>query len=148
MTTLSKDPSKCFYVTICPDISYAKYGSYGINWKLSLIPVIRNWKSVCYGNGMFVAVAQSSNIAAYITEEDLAAGKPWSQSGYLINSNSQIWFSVCYGNGMFVAVASGSIATYITEEDLAAGNSWTQSSLPDSRSCRHDAASQTARHLM
>ena len=82
-----------------------------------------DWHSVCYGNGKFVAVASSSNIASYSTD-----GITW--TSVTISSSSAQWYSVCYGNGKFVAVAySGSngsnIAAYSTD-----GINWTQTTLP------------------
>ncbi|MGM9564595.1 MAG: hypothetical protein ACI3VT_01140, partial [Evtepia sp.] len=71
-------------------------------------------------NGKFVAVAYSSNIAAY--SED---GINWTQSTLPASSS---WQSVTYGNGKFVAVAySSNIAAYSEY-----GINWTQSTLPAS----------------
>ena len=57
----------------------------------------KSWKSVCYGNGKFVAVAQNSNYFAYSTD-----GITWTEG--TISSTSRQWSSVCYGNGKFVTV--------------------------------------------
>ena len=84
-------------------------------WTQTTLPSSTNWYSVCYGNGKYVAVANSTNIAAY--SED---GITWTQTSMPANVN---WQSVCYGNGKFVAVAySSNIAAY--SED---GINWTQS---------------------
>lgn len=81
-----------------------------------------NWYGITYGNGKFVAIANSSNIAAYSSN-----GLNWTQSTL---PSSQAWDSVAYGNGKFVAVASSSnIAAYSTD-----GINWTQSTLPSSQS--------------
>ena len=72
------------------------------------LPASSMWRSVCYGDGKFVAVAYNSAIAAYSTE-----GSTWTQTTL---PASKRWYSVCYGNGKFVAVASGSnIAAYSTD---------------------------------
>lgn len=64
-------------------------------------------RSVCYGNGKFVAVS-SSKVAAY--SED---GINWTQTTLPTTAD---WQSVCYGNGKFVAVASSSnIAAYLKD---------------------------------
>ena len=58
------------------------------------------WVSVTYGNGTFVAVAQSGTKSErVITSTD---GINWTYQSSLIN---QIWKGVAYGNGTFVAVA-------------------------------------------
>ena len=83
-----------------------------------VLPVSASWKSVCYGNGKFVAVASSGTIAAYSTD-----GINWTQATLPVSAS---WRSVCYGNGKFVAVASTStIAAYSTD-----GINWTQTTLP------------------
>ena len=69
------------------------------------------WQSVCYGNGLFVAVA-----ASVMTSPD---GINW----IIRTSASNTWRSVCYGNGLFVAVAiSGTGNRVMTSPD---GITWT-----------------------
>ena len=89
-------------------------------WTQTTLPASRYWFSVCYGDGKFVAVAKSSNIAVYSTD-----GINWIQATLPARKD---WFSVCYGDGKFVTVASGTdIAAYSTD-----GITWTQTTLPDS----------------
>ena len=84
-----------------------------------------HWKSVTYGNGMFVAV---SVVSPYVmTSPD---GINWTAR----TAPASLWKSVTYGNGMFVAVGqyNGSSSTYVmTSSDginwttrTAPGNSW------------------------
>ncbi|ORX82375.1 hypothetical protein BCR32DRAFT_292687 [Anaeromyces robustus] len=47
----------------CCDI--AAYSTDGVNWSQSTLPASPSWNSVCHGNGMFIAVISSGNIAAY-----------------------------------------------------------------------------------
>ena len=80
----------------------------------------RKWYSVCYGNGMFVAIAFDSNYFAYSTD-----GINWTET----NSGLTVrpWRSVCYGNGKFIAVASGTnYFAYSTD-----GITWTESTISD-----------------
>ena len=92
-------------------------------WARATLPADMRWHSVCYGNGMFVAVADGKdiyggNIAAYSTD-----GINWIKTTLPANAK---WQSVCYGNGKFVAVAFlSSIAAYSID-----GINWTQSTLP------------------
>ena len=72
----------------------------GITWAQRTLPASAGWYSVTYGNGVFVAVAYGSTIAA--TSPD---GVTWTQRTLPASTN---WFSVTYGNGVFVAVAYGS----------------------------------------
>ena len=89
-------------------------------WVLSTLPTSTEWRSVCYGDGKFVAVS-CSNISAYSTD-----GINWIQATMPETKN---WSSVCYGNGKFVAVAYDSdIAAYSTD-----GINWTQTTMPETR---------------
>ena len=59
-----------------------------------------NWRSVTYGNGLFVAVANTGTGTRVMTSPD---GMNWT----IRNSAADInWTSVTYGNGVFVAVAN------------------------------------------
>jgi len=84
-------------------------GSEGIinDWSVKdpEITTVREWKSVCYGNGKFVAIAHASDIFAY--SED---GINWTERK-VGSSGIKYWNSICYGNGKFVAVSgNGTIA--------------------------------------
>ncbi|MFB9274916.1 right-handed parallel beta-helix repeat-containing protein [Cohnella cellulosilytica] len=67
----------------------------GIEWTTRPNPYLYQWKSICYGDGKFVALSDTSE---FIISSD---GRNWTQStlGY-----GGTWYSVCYGNGQFVAV--------------------------------------------
>ena len=94
------------------------------SWTQTTLPASKYWRSVCYGNGKFVAVADSSNLAAYSTD-----GINWTQATL---PASKHWESVYYGNGKFVAVAYNSnVAAYSTD-----GINWTQATLPASATWR------------
>ena len=59
-----------------------------------------DWSSVTYGNGLFVAVANSGTGNRVMTSPD---GITWTSRTSAANND---WMSVTYGNGLFVAVAS------------------------------------------
>ena len=76
------------------------YSTDGINWTQGNMPSDPQWRSVCYGNDKYVAVAGDpgrSSIFAYSTD-----GIDWTQ-GNMPTGNS--WTSVCYGNDKYVAIA-------------------------------------------
>ena len=82
------------------------------------MPSRRQWKSVCYGNGKFVAIVNNSNIMAYSTD-----GISWTEGNM---PSSEQWYSVCYGNGKYVAIVwSSNIYAYSTD-----GINWTQGNMP------------------
>lgn len=85
------------------------------------MPEIACWDSAAYGNGTYVAVSASGEIA-YSTDE----GQTWTAAE--TPQYGAGWFSVCYGGGKFVAVACGSsVAAYSAD-----GITWTVTALPAS----------------
>ena len=90
-------------------------------WYQNTLPAERNWRSVSYGAGKFVAVAYGSNKGAYSTD-----GITWTEMTLPASRN---WRSVTYGNDKFVAVASDSDkGAYSTD-----GINWMELTLPASR---------------
>lgn len=90
--------------------------SNGSVWTQRTLPSSRRWMSVAFGNGVFVAVAYASNVAA--TSSD---GITWTERT-LPSSNN--WIHITFGNGLFIAVAGTSAATSTD------GITWTARSLP------------------
>ena len=87
------------------------------NFLIRTSPVDNPWQSVCYGNGLFVAVASSGAGNRVMTSPD---GITWT---IRTSAADNAWLSVCYGNGLFVAVASsGTGDRVMTSPD---GISWT-----------------------
>jgi len=78
-----------------------------------------NWSSVCYGNGIFVAVTETGKV---MTSTE---GKYWMPR---LSATDLAWKSVCYGNGLFVAVASSGTGNRVmTSPD---GINWTSQASP------------------
>ena len=90
----------------------------GETWTQRTMPASEYWRSVTYGNGLFVAVGSQSNIAA--TSPD---GITWTLRAL---PESAFWYSVTYGNGVFVAVAYNSNIAATSPD----GITWTQRTLP------------------
>ena len=77
-----------------------------------------NWGGIAFGNGIFVAVAYDSDIAAYSSN-----GIVWNSS---VNASNALWYSTAFANGLFVAPAIGSTnASY-----SANGITWNSSASP------------------
>ena len=91
--------------------------SKGTKWTSRTSASDMTWVSVTYGNGLFVAVADSGGSPVIMTSPD---GINW--SGF--NAPTVLaWRSVTYGNGLFVAVAyTGSGNRVMTSPD---GVNWT-----------------------
>ena len=98
----------------------------GINWSSSLISSTEEfWIRVCYGNELFVAVANSNNICA--VSKDF--GQTWSE--YTITETSKLWIDLCYGNGRFMLISSDSDKMFYSYdginwvvEDIGESKSW------------------------
>jgi hypothetical protein len=96
----------------------------GVNWTARTSAVDNNWQSVTYGNGLFVAVANSGTGNRVMTSSD---GITWTARTSAADNN---FFGVTYGNGKFVAVSangsSTSRAMYSTN-----GIDWTLGTTPN-----------------
>ena len=107
----------------------ALYSANGTTWKAYDLPFYGEWISVCYGNGVFVAVAKKSPYCAYSYD-----GKIWKAA----SMPNVYWWSVCYGGGKFVAVGDAlySNSDYTGPTNIAAyssdGITWTQFTMPTS----------------
>ena len=71
----------------------------GTTWTSRTSATSNSWTSVTYGNGLFVAVAQSGTGNRVMTSPD---GITWTSRTSAADNE---WMSVTYGNGLFVAVA-------------------------------------------
>jgi hypothetical protein len=90
----------------------------GISWTIGVSPADNPWRSVIYGNGLFVAVA------SYGTPSNRVMTSPDGINWTIRTSAADnAWRSVTYGNGLFVAVAnSGAGNRVMTSPD---GITWT-----------------------
>ena len=100
----------------------------GVTWSTQTSAADNSWKSVTYGNGLFVAVAYSGTGNRVMTSFD---GLTWTSRTSAVDNN---WLSVTYGNGLFVAVSSNGTGNRVmtspdgitwTSRTSAADNDWT-----------------------
>ncbi len=84
------------FVGVGGDTDKAIYSYDGLTWYPTSLPTTSRWKSVTYGNGMFVAVANYTN-AAYSYD-----GIKWHPTNMPSNKT---WYSATFGDGVFVAIA-------------------------------------------
>lgn len=90
----------------------------GIDWTLrSAANNAADWKSIAYGNGLFVAVASGGTGSRVMTSPD---GVNWTSQTAV---GDEAWWGVTYGNGLFVAVSVGGTGSRVmTSPD---GVTWT-----------------------
>ena len=109
-------PASAYFV-----IDDTKLGQENYSISKNNMPSSQYWKSVCYGNGKFVAVAENTDTFAYSTD-----GITWTQGNM---PSSQAWYSICYGNDKFIAVINYSNKfAYSTD-----GITWTEGTMPSTR---------------
>ena len=92
-------PSKLYWYSVCygndkfvatgyPNI--LAYSTDGINWTQGTMPSSQNWQFVCYGNGKFVAIANNSNVFAYLPISTYYSFSGWDKSDFNITENTTI----------------------------------------------------------
>jgi len=72
----------------------------GITWTLRTSASNNDWRSVTYGNGLFVAVASSGSGNRVMTSPD---GITWTLRN---NQYDKEWQSITYGDKKFLAVST------------------------------------------
>ena len=93
----------------------------GVDWTAGgFLPFTDTWNALAYGNGRFIAVAQSTNTA-------------YSQDGSVWIANttgsSQAWNDITFGAGQFAAVAASTTSTTNIARTVD-GVNWTVSTIP------------------
>jgi hypothetical protein len=104
--------------TLIPAPSIA---SGAVNWVTRTTASDTWWRSVTYGNGIFVAVAQAREGSRIMTSPD---GITWTARTAPVTN---AWQSVTYGNGTFVAVSADGASRIISSPD---GITWTAHTAP------------------
>mgnify|MGYP007100077069 CR=1 FL=1 len=96
--------------------NYVRRTTDGATWSVVTEGTATDWRSVCYGNGLFVAISRSGTLSGgkIHTSPD---GVTWTR----VTVPDKAWNSVCYGGGQFVAVSSESVDV-LTSAD---GATWT-----------------------
>lgn len=94
-------------------------------WEESNVGVSKTWYDICYGNGMYIAIAYQNFVYSY-------NGIEWTKITVTKNV-SRSWKSICYADGKFVAVSTTNYFVYSTD-----GINWTQSTISaTSRTWQH-----------
>ena len=99
----------------------------GITWSTRTTPTDNQWRSVTYGNGLFVAVAVTGTGNQVMTSPD---GITWTIRSSPDLTVDYDWQSVTFGNGLFVAVSSNSADITRTVMTSPDGINWTLRTAP------------------
>lgn len=106
------------YGVFTPHLLGSKGGAKGFPWTGRVLPEANTWRSVAFGNGIFVAVSQDG-ASRVMTSTD---GITWTISSA---SQANAWRGVAFGNDVFVAVAQAGTNRVMTSPD---GITWTNRS--------------------
>ena len=90
----------------------------GVNWTAVAAAEANGWLSVAYGNGVWVATAESGGTNQVMRSVD--DGASWIP---VLATEANQWFSVAYGNGVWVAVSTDGANRVMRSTD--GGASWT-----------------------
>jgi hypothetical protein len=97
-----------------------RLGLVDTRWIPIALPSKKNWASIAYGNGTFVATCIGDSAVTYSTD-----GLHWNTSNIPLGSNN--WQSITFGNGLFVTITRGdSLAAYSVD-----GITWNVGQLPN-----------------
>ncbi len=89
------------------------------DWISEAAPANNQWRSIAYGNGIFVAVAGGTSQVMRSTD----GGANWT---LVSGTEANNWRSVAFGNGVFVAVATNGSNQVMRSTD--GGENWTTAS--------------------
>ncbi|MEZ4939657.1 MAG: HYR domain-containing protein [Saprospiraceae bacterium] len=96
----------------------------GISWTARNAAEASLWRSVTYGNGLFVAVAENGTNRVMTSPDGIS----WTARSA---AEANQWTSVTYGNGLFVAVSQNGANRVMTSPD---GITWTARSAAEANS--------------
>jgi hypothetical protein len=111
-----------YFVAVKENSGESAWSRDGATWTRVILPLYSGWSSICYGNGMFLAVSNTLNSAAYSKD----GGLTWSSTTLpnAPDSTTGQWVDVAYGKETFVVLANNNnsvaVGTYNSISD-----SWT-----------------------
>lgn len=116
--TTTSDENGYFSITVATS-------SGGTAWTGRTAAFTETWRDVAYGNGRFVAVAETGTSQVMYSSD----GITWATST-AAETASNAWKSVTYGNGLFVAVGNGESALTNPIMTSPDGINWTPRTSP------------------
>jgi hypothetical protein len=118
------------FVAVADNLNSAAYSIDGIAYAFSSLPTfgdstLNEYVDVAFGSDVFVAVANSSNIAAVGTWNGTSLSWQGTILDVVADSSQKDWVSVTYGNRRFVAISSTGDVAYSFD-----GLSWFPATMP------------------
>lgn len=105
------------FVAVASNVNAGAYSTNGITWTNSTLPsagdsTFNEWVDIAFGNDVFVAIANSGNIAAVGTWNGTALSWQTTIMDVIADSTPKDWVSIAYGNRRFVAMSSTGEVAY------------------------------------
>ena len=105
------------FVAVAGNLNSAAYSTNGTTWTSSTMPTfgdstLNEWVDITFGYGVFVAIANSGNIAAVGTWNGTTLTWQGTIMDVVADSSAKDWISVAYGNRRFVAISTTGDAAY------------------------------------
>ena len=99
------------------DVAYTANGGASYTVTSNALPTSTGYNCLAFGLGLFVALANGTNQAAYSSD-----GVTWAAGAGLASDN---WVDVAFGNGRFVAITDNTVGSYSLD-----GQNWVATTLP------------------
>ncbi len=118
------------FVAVARDQNSAAYSTNGTTWTSSTMPTfgdstINQYVDIAFGTNVFVALANSGNIAAVGTWNGTSLTWQGTIMDVVADSTQKNWVSIAYGNRRFVAISSTGDVGYSFD-----GITWLPASMP------------------
>ena len=130
------------FVAVSGNLNAAAYSTNGTTWTSSTLPTVgdsslNEWIDITFGSNIFVAIANSGNVAAVGTWNGTTLTWQASLMDVVADSSQKDWVSVAYGNQRFVAISSTGDVAYsfdgldwlpaiMASQDGSTAHSWKQ----------------------
>ena len=118
------------FVAVADNLNSAAYSTNGVTWTSSTMPTFgdstfNEWVDITFGYGVFVAIANSGNIAAVGTWNGTTLTWQGTIMDVVADSSAKDWISVAYGNRRFVAISTTGDVAYSFD-----GFTWLAETMP------------------
>ena len=118
------------FVAVAGDLNSAAYSANGTSWTASTMPTFgdstyNEWVDIAFGQNIFVAIANSNNIAAVGAWNGTTLTWQGTIMDVIADSSQKEWVSVAYGNKRFVAMSSTGDVAYSFD-----GITWLPATMP------------------
>ena len=118
------------FVAVAENLNSAAYSTNGTTWTASTLPTfgdstLNNYVDIAFGYGVFVAMANSGNIAAVGTWNGTTLTWQGTIMDVVADSSAKDWISVTYGNRRFVAISTTGDVAYSFN-----GLDWSAATMP------------------